>query len=132
MSAHPVHPVLVHFPLGLLFSSALVDLAHLTGLWRETHFAAWLMAGGLASALPAMAAGLYDLRLLDDAQATRATRHMLLMVVAWLGFAVALYLRRNVLGAGAEPPTASVVLALASAVALAFGGWLGGELVYRH
>src|SRR4051794_27485559 len=102
MSAHPVHPALVHFPLGLLFSSALVDLAHLTGLWRETHFAAWLMAGGLASALLAMAAGLYDFRLLDDAQVVHATRHMVVMVVAWIGFAVALYLRRNVLAAGAE------------------------------
>ncbi len=132
MSAHPAHPALVHFPVGLLFSSALVDLAHATGLWRETHFAAWLMAGGLASAVLAMAAGLYDLRLLDDAQATHASRHMLVMAAAWLGFAVALYLRRNVLATGAEPPTASVVLALASAAVLAVGGWLGGELVYRH
>lgn len=132
MAGQPIHPALVHFPFGLLFSSVLVDLAHWAGLWPETHFAAWLMAGGLATALLAMAAGLYDFRRLTDAQVPYALYHTAAMATAWLGFATALYLRRNVLAAGAEPPTASIVLALASAVVLAVGGWLGGELVYRH
>jgi uncharacterized membrane protein len=132
MAGHPIHPALVHFPFGLLFSSVLIDLAHWAGLWPETRFAAWLMAGGLATALLAMAAGLYDFRRLNDAQVPYALRHTAAMGVAWLGFAVALYLRRDVLAARAEPPTVSVLLALGSAVALGFGGWLGGELVYRH
>jgi len=132
MGGHPIHPALVHFPFGLLFSSVLVDLAHWAGLWPEARFAAWLMAGGLATALLAMAAGLYDFRRLTDVQVPYALQHTLAMATAWLGFAVALYLRRGVLAGAAEPPTASVVLALASAVVLAWGGWLGGELVYRH
>lgn len=132
MAGHPIHPALVHFPFGLLFSSAFVDLAHWAGLWSDTRFAAWLMAGGLATALLAMIAGLYDFGRLSDAQVPPALRHMAVMAVAWLGFAVALYLRRGVVAGHAEPPAASVALALASAVVLAYGGWLGGELVYRH
>lgn len=132
MAGHPIHPALVHFPFGLLFSAVFVDLAHWAGLWPDTRFAAWLMAGGLATALLAMGAGLYDFRRLTDAQVPPALRHSAAMMTAWLGFAIALYLRRGVLAAGAEPPTASVALALVSGFVLALGGWLGGELVYRH
>jgi uncharacterized membrane protein len=132
MAGQPIHPALVHFPFGLLFSSVLVDLAHWAGLWPDTRFAAWLMAGGLATALLAMAAGLYDFRRLTDAQVPHALQHTAAMGCAWVGFAVALYLRRGVLAGAAEPPQASVALALASALVLAWGGWLGGELVYRH
>jgi uncharacterized membrane protein len=47
-----------------------------------------------------------------------------------MGFAVALYLRRDNLFGPATISTASILASLASAVLLAVGGWLGGRLVY--
>lgn len=132
MVAHPIHPAVVHFPFGLLLTSTIVDLGHLGGLWPEAHYAAWLMASGLVAALVAVAAGLFDFRRLNDAQVPYALRHMGTMAIAVVGYGIALYLRRETLTAAAEPSAASVGVAVASAVVLAIGGWLGGELVYRH
>jgi uncharacterized membrane protein len=101
MAAHPLHPAVVHFPLGLLLSGTLVDLGQLTGLWAEPRFAALLIAGGLIGGLAAMAAGLYDFSRLSDAQVPHALRHMAAVGAAWLGYAAALYLRRDVLAGGA-------------------------------
>lgn len=132
MTTHPVHPAIVHLPFGLLASSTIADLAHLAGLWREPRFAAWLMAWGLGWALVAVAAGLFDFRRLRAETVPAALRHMAAMAVAILGYAVALYLRRASLAGGAEPPTLSLALSIGSGLVLALGGWLGGELVYRH
>lgn len=132
MAAHPLHPAVVHFPLGLLISSTIADLAHLVGLWREPRFALWLMAAGPTWALIAIAAGLYDFRRLTEAQVPHALRHMGTMAIAVVGYAVALYLRRDGFAGAEEPSMASIGTATASAAILAVGGWLGGELVYRY
>ena len=131
MAAHPIHPALVHFPLGLLLTATLTDLARLAVSWPDPRFTACLMALGLAAALPAMAAGLYDFRSLDEAQVPHALRHMAAIATGWLGYAVALYLRRDALAGVAEPSAASIAIGLAGAAALGLGGWFGGELVYR-
>ena len=122
----------MHFPLALLLTSTAADLAHLAGLWPDTRFALWLMVWGLAGGLVAMAAGLFDFRRLNEAQVPHALRHMAAMAAAWLGYAFALYLRRESFAAGAEPPAASAIVAVVSGGVLAVGGWLGGELVYRY
>lgn len=132
MFAHPLHPAVVHFPFGLLLTSTIVDLGYLAGLWPETHYAAWLMASGLVAAVVAVAAGVFDFRRLTETQVPYAARHMGTMAVAVLGYGVALYLRRESLTAAAEPSAASLGIAIASALVLAVGGWLGGELVYRY
>ena len=132
MTSHPIHPAVVHFPLGLLLTSTVADLAHLAGIWPEPHFAAWLMAAGLAGGLVAMAAGLYDFSRLNEALVPKAMRHMGVMAVAWLGYAIALYLRRDVLSGPAEPSAASIAIAIVCSLVLGLGGWLGGDLVYRY
>ena len=79
-----------------------------------------------------MAAGLYDFRRLTEAQVPHALRHMGAIALAVLGYGVALYLRRASLTQATEPPLASSGVAVASALVLTLGGWLGGELVYRY
>jgi uncharacterized membrane protein len=132
MKPHPIHPALVHFPLGLLLTATIVDIAHWAHLWPEPQFATWLMAAGLLAALPTMAAGFCDFRKLDEFVVPHALRHMGAIALAWLGYAVALYLRRSGLMGAAEPSTASLAASLSSAPVLGLGGWLGGELVYRY
>ena len=132
MIAHPLHPAVVHFPFGLLLTATIADLARLAGLGPPPLFAAWLMGAGLAAGLVAMAAGLYDLRRLSETQMTPAMRHMGAMAAGWLGYAIAFYLRRDILVGPAEPPPAALAVSAVSALVMALGGWLGGELVYRY
>ncbi len=130
MLGHPLHPAVVHFPIALLLSATLADLAWVAGLTADTHIAAVLMAAGLAGGLVAMAAGLVDFTRLDEAVVPHATRHMMVVGLAWLGYGVALYLRRGSLAASAEPGTATIAVSIFSSLLLALGGWLGGRLVY--
>jgi uncharacterized membrane protein len=130
MFGHPLHPAIVHFPIALLFSATYADAAWMAGLSHDAHIAAVLMAGGLAMGLAAMGAGLLDFTRLDDAVVPHALQHMAAVGTAWLGYAVALYLRRDVLSGGTDLGSATLALSLVSALVLAFGGWLGGRLVF--
>jgi uncharacterized membrane protein len=130
MFGHPLHPALVHFPVALLLSASAADLVWLAGLTGDVHIGAVLMAGGLVMALLAMGAGLLDFTKLDPAVVPHAVRHMSVVGAAWLGYAIALYLRRDALSGGATIGSASIAISLASALLLSVGGWLGGRLVY--
>ena len=130
MFGHPLHPAVVHFPIALLLSATAADLARLAGLTGDVHVAALLMAGGLVMGLLAMDAGMVDFARLDSAVVPHALRHMAAVGTAWLGYAVALYLRRDTLNGGSGLGSASVALSIASGLVLALGGWLGGRLVY--
>ena len=130
MFGHPLHPAVVHFPIALLLSASAADLAWLGGLTADVHIGAVLMAGGLAMGLIAMGAGMVDFIKLDPAVVPHALRHMSVVGIAWTGYAVALYLRREALFGGTDLGSASIALSLVSALFLSVGGWLGGRLVY--
>ena len=130
MFGHPLHPALVHFPLGLLLSATIADVALLAGVTSDTHIGAVLMAAGLVTGLAAMAAGMMDFAKLDQAIVPHAMRHMAVVGIAWLGYGVALYLRKDSLSGAAPLGIATIIISLSSALILAAGGWLGGRLVY--
>ena len=131
MLGHPLHPAIVHFPIALLLSATIADVAWMAGITTDTHFAAILMAAGLAMGLVAMGAGLVDFTRLDDDVAPHALPHMAAVGLAWLGYGIALYLRRDAFeGAAVELGTLSIAFSIVSALVLALGGWLGGRLVY--
>jgi len=127
---HPLHPAIVHFPIALLLSASVADLAWLAGLTRDVHIGAVLMAGGLVMGVVAMGTGLLDFAKLDAAVVPHALRHMSMVGLAWLGYAVALYLRRDVLAGATAIETATAMISLVSALVLSVGGFLGGRLVY--
>lgn len=130
MFGHPLHPALVHFPIALLLSATAADLAWLAGLTHDTHVGAIMMAAGLAMGLVAMGAGLFDFSRLDQSIVPHALRHIGAVGLAWLGYAIALYLRRDSLFGTATIGGATVAVSLASGLLLSLGGWLGGRLVY--
>ena len=130
MFGHPLHPAVVHFPVALLLSASAADLALLAGLTGDVHIGSVLMAGGLVMGLVAMGAGLLDFTKLEATVVPHAVRHMTVMGIAWLGYAIALYLRRDAFSGGVTIGSASIALSLASALLLSVGGWLGGRLVY--
>jgi uncharacterized membrane protein len=49
---HPIHPILIPFPLGLLTTSIVFDVVHLltgSGKWSEISF--WMIAAGVIGGL---------------------------------------------------------------------------------
>ena len=129
---HPLHPAIVHFPIGLLISATMVDVAWVAGLRGDPHLAALLIAGGLAFGLLAMGAGMIDLIRLDERIVPYAMQHVCAVGLAWFGYAADLYLRKDSLWASTSsaPGTLAICISIASALVLALGGWLGGRLVY--
>lgn len=128
---HPIHQMLIVFPLGLLGTSLFFDIAHLaTGnpVWGTVAF--WLIVAGILSGLVAAPFGLIDWLAIPTG--TRARRIGLLHgggnVVVLLLFATSWALRRDDPG---NPEGLAVGLSVAAVLLALVTGWLGGELVDR-
>lgn len=130
MLGHPVHPAIVHFPVALLLSATIADLAWVAGFTHDTHIGAVLMAGGLAGGLLAMLAGMVDLIRLDEKLVPHVMVHVTFVGLAWVGYGIALYLRKESLMVSASLGSAAIAASLIGALLLSVGGWLGGRLVY--
>lgn len=128
---HPIHQMLIVFPLGVLGMSLFFDLiAIATDRPALLQASFYMIAAGIIAGLVAAIFGLIDF--LAIPAGTRAKRIGLLhgvgnVVVVGL-FALSWWLRRP---APSAPGTVPVVIsAVAVAIALVTG-WLGGELVDR-
>ena len=129
---HPVHPMLVVFPLGLFIAAVIFDGIY---LWRGSAMFAsvayWNIAAGIIGGLAAAAFGLIDWLAIPSG--TRAKRIGLLHggsnVVVVLIFAAVWWMRAD---APDLTPTTNVFLLEVAALAIgSVAGWLGGELVDR-
>ena len=128
---HPVHPMLIPIPLGLLTGAVASDLIYLArGNPNWGHIAYWLIAGGVLSGLFAAVFGLADWAALDNG--TRAKRlggwHAWVNAIMLVLFAISWFMRR---GAPDRPTVIAIILSVIAILFGTFGGWLGGELVYR-
>ncbi len=135
VAGHPLHPALVHFPIGLWLSAVLWDLL---GWWQASdplwwQLSYWCLALGLAAALPTVVTGLFEFFALSPGEPAidTATSHMMAMVGATFIFGASWVLRAKA-GAAMAPTAWALGLAFAGAAVLVVGGWLGGTLVYRH
>jgi uncharacterized membrane protein len=130
IAKHPLHPMLVAFPIGLWVFSLISDFVFLLGRdsrWNDVAF--YTMAGGLIGAVLAAVPGFVDMFSISDKKLGKiAWNHMVLNLIAVVIFAIDFYLRfRN--PAGAIFP---IVLSVAGVLFIAVSGWLGGEMVYVH
>ncbi|QKW16977.1 DUF2231 domain-containing protein [Verrucosispora sp. NA02020] len=129
---HPVHPMLVMFPVALLVTTVLFDLIDTLGGPRFLgEVAYWNLTVGLVGGLLAAVAGAFDL--LAIPAGTRAKRvgitHAVANLAVILLFAAVWVVRLN-----AESRAAGGALIAIEVVALGILGvsaWLGGELVDR-
>jgi uncharacterized membrane protein len=130
-AGHPVHPMLIVFPLGLLATAVIFDIIYLvSNESRWTEIAYYMIAAGIIGGLAAAVFGWIDWFAIP--RGTRAKRiglaHGLGNVVVLVLFVLSWWLRRDVV---ATPPTEAIVAGMAGAVLALITGWLGGELVDR-
>ncbi|PYK95597.1 MAG: hypothetical protein DME36_01400 [Verrucomicrobia bacterium] len=130
---HPVHPLLVHFPIGLFILSLLLDLASLAfpsvpNLVRDSFYA---MLVGIITALFAAVPGFVDYTdIRSDHPAKRtATAHMILNLLVVALYGINLGVRSSML-ADSKIPLLPLVLSLVGVALLSASGYLGGRLVY--
>lgn len=124
--------MLVHFPIVFWSCTVAADVA---SLFLPKSFAAEIAFGALAlgcvTGLLAMVAGIFDfLEVSRDSPARDVSvTHLMAMCSAWLVFLVALALH------GYPPktpvPRAALIASVAGFLAMAYGAWLGGKLVYE-
>lgn len=133
IAGHPVHPMLVVFPIAFLVGTFLCDIAYwIDGDPGFATAAVWLLGLGILTALLAALAGFTDF--MGESRIRRlgaSWQHMIGNLVA-VALAIASLVVR--LEAGAEQAVIPVGLLLSTAVVviLVYTGWKGGEMVYRH
>lgn len=129
---HPIHPMLIVFPLGLLSTGLVFDLLYVIRDTNEFALVAfWMIAAGIIGGLLAAAFGFLDWLAIPGGTRAKSVglMHGIGNVVVVTCFLVALLLRWN--DPAHIPLGLSIVLELVGA-GLALGtAWLGGELVDR-
>jgi uncharacterized membrane protein len=131
IGGHPIHPMLIPFPIAFFVATLVCDLA----FWRSGNggwpaASLWLLGAGIVIALLAAIAGLIDL--LGEPR-IRALREVwwhaggnlllvLIQIVSW-------YMRYSD-GAAAVIPT-GLILSVVSVLLMLFTGWMGWQMVYR-
>jgi uncharacterized membrane protein len=128
---HPIHPMLIVFPLGGLSTSLFFDIIHwITGNGFFSVVAFWMITAGVIGALLAVIFGLIDW--LAIPAGTRAKTlglwHGVGNVVIVLLFIVSWLIRLNAQG---NPSAIAYILSIVGVVLALVTGWLGGELVER-
>jgi uncharacterized membrane protein len=131
VAGHPVHQMLVAFPLGLLATAVIFDLMFLVSgnpVWTLVSY--YMIGGGVIGGLAAALFGWLDWFAIPGG--TRARRIGLwhgggnVVVLALFGLSWVLRRDNPVL-----PPTAAFIAGLLGVVLTALTAWLGGELVNR-
>jgi uncharacterized membrane protein len=131
---HPIHPMLITFPIGLLTTSVIFDVIGLlvnqnnAGNWHNIAF--YMIGAGLIGGLAAAIFGFVDW--LGIPHGTRARSigavHGLGNLVVVVLFGLSFFMRAN---DSAAPGPLAVILSFAGILLATFTAWLGGELVDR-
>lgn len=131
VAGHPIHPMLVPFPIAFLVGALATDLVFWwTGdaFWARGSF--WLIASGLVMGLVAAVFGFTDFITIQRA------RESVHGWIHFLGNAIVLLLALLNLLLRLDNPAAALPwglpLSLITAALLGVTGWMGGELAYRH
>ena len=133
---HPVHPMLIPFPIALWIFSLVADVIYLWRgnlVWRD-YVAFYTLLGGIIGAAAAAVPGFIDWLSIKDREVKKlADWHARLNVIALLIFIADFYLRT---AGGARwvgtSLTIPLLLSVLGIILITISGWLGGEMVYVH
>jgi uncharacterized membrane protein len=133
---HPFHPMLVTVPIGAWIASLVFDIG--SRLSDNAAFLAkgsvWLIAIGVVGALAAATVGFVDfLGIPAGTKAFLTARiHMGLNLAVTIAYVVNFVWRLSGYDDATEVSVGQLLLSIASLVALAASGYLGGELAYHY
>jgi uncharacterized membrane protein len=139
IAGHPIHPMLIAFPVALYVSTVVALFVHLgthDPFWYRV--AMWANIAGVVMAALAAIPGLIDLVSLPKKSRARVTgiRHAAFNVLSLTLFAVSAVLLYRSWSSGAGPyrldVTAPLVLSLLGVLSTVTAGWLGWTLVQTH
>lgn len=132
----PVHPLLVHFPIALLFLSVAADFVAFfsnSASLRDTGW--WALIGAALGGVVTVAAGLYDMSRAPLEEDVHHLVHQHMKVgLTLLAAIIGLTLWRWTVYTQPGRAVSAIYLdvALLTMGLAGFQGWLGGELVYSH
>ena len=129
---HPIHPMLIVFPLGLLATAVVFDILYVATANDDlATFSYYALIAGIIGGLLAAIFGLLDwTKIPKDTRARRiGAVHGVGNVIVTGLFALSLASRWG--DPTYLPSVLPMVLGLIGALIALFTAWLGGELVYR-
>ena len=128
---HPVHPMLIVFPIGLLATSLFFDILYF--ITRNTNFTTasyYMIAAGAIGGLLAAIFGFIDWLGLPTSRAKSIGGwHGLGNFTIVVLFIISWFLRRG--NANFVPGTLAFILSIVGIGMALITAWIGGELVYR-
>ena len=131
IAGHPLHPLLVTFPIAFLVGALLSDLAFYgtsDSFWARAS--EWLIGAGLVGGVLAAVAGFIDFIGSERIRSlTYVWYHFVGNAVALVLSAISLYLRVST--AAVSVTGTQLVLSILVVLIFLITGWLGGELVFR-
>lgn len=128
---HPVHPMLVVFPLGLFTAGVLFDIIYLFSDNPTMAIVSfWMITVGIVGGLLAAPFGTIDWLAIPEGTRAKAIGmyHGVGNVIVMLLFIISWIMR---VGEAADPGGWAFVLSFVGMGLALFTGWLGGELVDR-
>jgi len=129
---HPVHPMLVHFPIAFLNSAVATDVVF---LWSQDPFWAavsfWLLAAGASMGALTALTGTAEFMLVPAIRLHTAAWGHFLAGITLLAFATANLMLRIDDYAGTILPW-GIFLSVTTLFILALAASLGGKLVYHY
>lgn len=132
VGGHPIHPMLVNFPIAFLFAALPSDLAF---VWSGDPFWArasvWLLGTGCAMGSFAAIFGTLDFLLVAGVRKYTSSWTHFLLGVTLLAIACANWWMRLPDAAAAILPW-GLFMSCLTAGAVAATGWMGGKLVFEH
>lgn len=130
---HPIHPMLVPIPIGLLFGALVTDVAFLaTDDPSWANASALLIAGGLLGGVAAAIPRLIDVFGRPAIRELRHARYHLIGNVAMLAIAAISLVSRLASGPVEAALPWGFTLSVITVGLLVFTGWHGGEMVFGH
>lgn len=133
IKSHPIHPILVSFPIALWTAALLADCAGIVLdhglLWAAGFFA---ILGGILGAVLAAVAGTLDyVKVIppNSSAKKRGLTHGLMNTGVLVVFIVIAFLRGS---AYTEPTVIHLAFEAIAVGAMMASGWLGGTLVFRN
>jgi len=133
LGGHPLHPMLIPFPIAFLAGAFASDLAFWgtrSGFWAEASI--WLIGAAIVMALVAALAGFTDFFGEPRIRELNAAWYHMIGNLTAVVIAIGNFILRYAEGAGAAVLPWGLLLSFVTVGVLMFTGWMGWEMVYRH